>query len=108
MTPQKHARGELFDHPWLLDAQGTPTRDPAVLEHSEPRGSMQFLGGVESGPKGFGLALMVEALSQGLSGDKAARSHAQARADGLALDAAVWAGLQPWAEKLAVALPPAM
>ena len=100
MTRQKHARGELFDHPWLLDALGTPTRDPAVLEHSEPRGSMQFLGGVESGHKGFGLELMVEALSQGLSGDNAAR--------GLVLDAAVWAGLQPWAEKLAVALPPAM
>jgi L-lactate dehydrogenase len=68
MTRQKHAAGELFEHPWLLDAEGRPTRDPAVLEHSEPRGSLQLMGGTEYGHKGFGLALMIEALSQGLSG----------------------------------------
>lgn len=68
MTRQKHAAGELFAHPWLLDAQGTPTRDPAVLEHTEPRGSLQLMGGQEYGHKGFGLSLMIEALSQGLSG----------------------------------------
>ncbi len=68
MTRQKHAAGELFEHPWLLDAQGQPTRDPSVLEHAEPRGSLQLVGGQEYGHKGFGLALMIEALSQGLSG----------------------------------------
>ena len=68
MTRQKVAAGEQFEHPWLLDAQGVPTRDPAVLEHSQPRGSIQLLGGQEYGHKGFGLALMIEALSQGLSG----------------------------------------
>jgi LDH2 family malate/lactate/ureidoglycolate dehydrogenase len=68
MTRQKHAAGEQFEHPWLLDAQGTPTRDPAVLEHTVPRGSLQLMGGQEYGHKGFGLSLMVEALSQGLSG----------------------------------------
>jgi len=68
MTRQKHAAGELFEHPWLLDAEGRPTRDPAVLEHSTPRGSLQLMGGTEYGHKGFGLALMIEALSQGLAG----------------------------------------
>ena len=68
MTRQKYAAGESFEHPWLLDGHGQPTRDPAVLEHSEPRGSLQLLGGQEYGHKGFGLALMIEALSQGLSG----------------------------------------
>jgi LDH2 family malate/lactate/ureidoglycolate dehydrogenase len=68
MTRQKHAAGELFEHPWLLDAQGVPTRDPAVLEHSTPRGSLQLMGAQEYGHKGFGLSLMIEALSQGLSG----------------------------------------
>lgn len=68
MTRQKHAAGEQFEHPWLLDAQGVPTRDPAVLEHTEPRGSLQLMGGQEYGHKGFGLSLMIEALSQGLSG----------------------------------------
>ncbi|APW39936.1 lactate dehydrogenase [Rhodoferax koreense] len=68
MTRTKFAAGETFDHPWLLDGQGRPTRDPAVLEHTEPRGSLQLIGGQEYGHKGFGLALMIEALSQGLSG----------------------------------------
>ena len=68
MTREKYAAGEQFEHAWLLDAQGVPTRDPAVLEHTEPRGSLQLLGGQEYGHKGFGLALMIEALSQGLSG----------------------------------------
>lgn len=68
MTRQKLAAGEQFEHPWLLDGQGHPTRDPAVLEHGAPRGSLQLVGGQEYGHKGFGLALMIEALSQGLSG----------------------------------------
>jgi LDH2 family malate/lactate/ureidoglycolate dehydrogenase len=68
MTRQKYAAGELFDYPWLLDGQGLPTCNPAVLEHTQPRGSLQLMGGQEYGHKGFGLALMIEALSQGLSG----------------------------------------
>jgi LDH2 family malate/lactate/ureidoglycolate dehydrogenase len=68
MTRQKFAAGEQFEHPWLQDAQGNPTRDPAVLEHTTPRGSLLPLGGQEYGHKGYGLSLMVEALSQGLSG----------------------------------------
>ena len=68
MTRQKFAAGELFEHPWLLDAEGVPTRDPAVLENRQPPGSLQLMGGQEYGHKGFGLALMIEALSQGLSG----------------------------------------
>jgi LDH2 family malate/lactate/ureidoglycolate dehydrogenase len=68
MTREKFAAGQQFEFPWLLDAQGAPTRDPAVLENAVPRGSLQLLGGQEYGHKGFGMALMVEALSQGLSG----------------------------------------
>lgn len=68
MTRQKFAAGELFEYPWMLDAQGVPTRDPAVLENRQPPGSIQLMGGQEYGHKGFGLALMIEALSQGLSG----------------------------------------
>ncbi|MEN9538553.1 MAG: hypothetical protein RLZZ126_788 [Pseudomonadota bacterium] len=68
MTRQKAAAGELFDHPWLLDAQGQPTRDPKVLEQAEPRGSLLPVGGADHGHKGYGMSLMVEALTQGLSG----------------------------------------
>jgi L-lactate dehydrogenase len=69
MTRQKAAAGEAFEHPWLLDPEGRPTRDPRVMEQADgPRGSLLLLGGLEYGHKGFGLALMVEALTQGLSG----------------------------------------
>jgi LDH2 family malate/lactate/ureidoglycolate dehydrogenase len=68
MTREKVARGERFEQPWLLDREGQPTTDPRVLEHSTPRGSLQLIGGQDHGHKGFGLALMVEALSQGLAG----------------------------------------
>ena len=68
MTRQKVAEGAQFDQPWLLDHEGKPTTDPRVLEHSTPRGSLQLIGGLDHGHKGFGLALMVEALSQGLAG----------------------------------------
>jgi LDH2 family malate/lactate/ureidoglycolate dehydrogenase len=68
MAREKAAAGQAFEHPWLLDAEGRPTRDPRVLEQTEPRGSLLLLGGLEYGHKGFGLALMVEALTQGLSG----------------------------------------
>lgn len=68
MTRQKAAAGEMFEHPWLLDAQGRPTRDPRVMEGAGEKGSLMLLGGEEAGHKGFGLALMVEALTQGLAG----------------------------------------
>lgn len=68
MTRRKVAEGASFEQPWLLDHAGLPTTDPRVLEHSMPRGSLQLIGGLDHGHKGFGLALMVEALSQGLAG----------------------------------------
>jgi L-lactate dehydrogenase len=102
MTRQKHAQGELFEHPWLLDANGTPTRDPAVLEHAEPRGSLQLLGGQEYGHKGFGLALMIEALSQGLSGH--GRKDAPKRWGGnvfvQVMDPALFAGRDAFGEQM--------
>jgi L-lactate dehydrogenase len=68
LTREKTAAGELFEHPWVLDHEGRPSRDPSVVEQGEKRGSLMLLGGVESGHKGFGLALMVEALTGGLAG----------------------------------------
>ena len=60
--------GRELDHAWALDSAGRPTRDPSVVERPSDRGSLMLLGGEEAGHKGFGLALMVEALTQGLSG----------------------------------------
>lgn len=102
MTREKFAAGEQFEHPWLLDAQGVPTRDPAVLENREPRGSIQLLGGQEYGHKGYGLALMVESLSQGLSGH--GRKDAPARWGGnvflQVIDPELFAGREAFAEQM--------
>lgn len=54
-------------HPWLLDSEGLPTDDPAVV-FDEPKGSILPVGGVDHGHKGYGLALMIEALTQALAG----------------------------------------
>jgi LDH2 family malate/lactate/ureidoglycolate dehydrogenase len=64
----KHAReGRQFAHPWLLDNQGKPSHDPAVLS-SKPPGTILPLGGLEAGQKGYGLGLMVELLTGCLTG----------------------------------------
>ena len=54
-------------HNWWLDANGTPTTDPTVLE-DDPPGTLMPLGGVEAGHKGFSLALFVESMTGGLAG----------------------------------------
>lgn len=60
------ANGQKFSYPCLLDARGVPTDDP--LEVTENGGTILPLGGLETGHKGFGLALMIEALTGGLCG----------------------------------------
>lgn len=51
---------------WLQDAAGEPTTDPFVLE-ADPPGTLLPLGGAMA-YKGFGLAVMLDALVGGLSG----------------------------------------
>ena len=66
-TQRLHAAGEQLEHPWIQDAQGNATRDPAVL-FNEPRGTLLPLGGLEAGHKGFALALLIEAATGALAG----------------------------------------
>ncbi len=51
---------------WLVDHEGNPTTDPAVL-YSDPRGSLLPFGGTQA-YKGFGLGLLLDLLCGGLSG----------------------------------------
>lgn len=51
----------------LIDGEGRPSSDPAVLNASPP-GAILPLGGAENGHKGFALALIIEALSNALAG----------------------------------------
>lgn len=67
MTGRRRAEGRDFDHEWLLDGHGNPTRDPNAF-WADPPGSLLPLGGLEAGHKGFALGLLVEALTSGLAG----------------------------------------
>ncbi|GAB2897547.1 Ldh family oxidoreductase [Paralcaligenes sp. KSB-10] len=67
LSARLHKAGRLFDQECMLDANGNPSRDPGVLA-SDPPGTILPLGGLESGHKGFGLALLIEALTGGLAG----------------------------------------
>ena len=59
---------------WLLDSQGEPTTDPAVL-YEPPLGSILPMGGAQA-YKGFGLSLVLDLLSGGLSGGRASHPGA--------------------------------
>ncbi len=67
MSARLHAGGQRGRHPWWLDASGQPTDDPGVI-FATPPGSILPLGGLDAGHKGFGLALLIEAFTSGLSG----------------------------------------
>lgn len=66
MTMRLFRNGQKLPHPWLQDATGNPTSDPAVL-FGEPRGTLLPLGGLDAGHKGFALALLIEAMTAGLA-----------------------------------------
>ncbi len=67
MVLRKKAAGELFDAPWMLDSTGTPTRNPKDFAEDPPSVILPN-GGLDLGYKGFGLAILVEALTSALSG----------------------------------------
>jgi uncharacterized oxidoreductase len=59
---------------WLLDSEGRPTTNPSVL-YEPPLGSILPMGGSQA-YKGFGLGLVLDMLSGGLSGGRS--SHPEA------------------------------
>lgn len=65
MAQRMIREGRDYDHDWLLDREGNPTRDPKALSEG---GSLLPVGGLDHGQKGYGTALQVEALTQGLAG----------------------------------------
>ncbi|NUU01149.1 Ldh family oxidoreductase [Herbaspirillum robiniae] len=67
MSNRLHKAGRQFEEEWLIDGHGNPSRDPAVLAQ-DPPGTILPLGGLSAGHKGFGLAVLIEALTGGLSG----------------------------------------
>ena len=67
LTGRLQGEGGKLPAAWLIDGHGKPSDDPAVLLQ-EPRGTILPLGGLDSGHKGYGLSLVVEALTGGLAG----------------------------------------
>jgi len=67
MTNRLRREGKRLPHQWLIDENGEPSDDPAVLQ-APHKGTILPLGGLDAGHKGYGLSLLVEALTAGLSG----------------------------------------
>lgn len=67
MSGRLHQSGKQGAYAWWLDAQGNPTHDAGVI-FAKPPGTILPVGGLEAGHKGYGLALLIEALTAGLSG----------------------------------------
>lgn len=65
-STQLAKQGGRFESEWLLDAEGYPSNDPNDL--LERGGTLLPVGGIDHGHKGYAMALMVEGLTQGLSG----------------------------------------
>jgi L-lactate dehydrogenase len=55
-------QGKRLPGAWLLDADGRPSDDPAVLK-TDPPGSQLPIGGFDHGHKGYALGLLVEAMT---------------------------------------------
>lgn len=67
LTNRLHKEGQCLPARWVMDGEGIPGDDPAVL-FAQPKGTILPLGGMDSGHKGYGLSLLVEALTGGLAG----------------------------------------
>jgi L-lactate dehydrogenase len=67
LTGRLQKEGKKLHAQWLMDETGEPTDDPTVL--AAPRtGTILPVGGKDAGHKGYGLSLIVEALTAGLAG----------------------------------------
>ena len=64
---QQKKAGKKLPGPWLIDHEGNATDDPGVTS-ADPPGALLPLGGLDAGYKGFGLGLIIEALTGGLAG----------------------------------------
>ncbi|WP_454685403.1 Ldh family oxidoreductase [Ancylobacter moscoviensis] len=65
MCARTRASGGRLQGAWVKDRDGKATDDPAAFKEG---GSILPIGGLDHGHKGYGLSLMVEALTQGLGG----------------------------------------
>ncbi|MEO1017327.1 MAG: Ldh family oxidoreductase [Pseudomonadota bacterium] len=67
MCARLDKEGRTLPGEWVLDADGRPSSDPSQVTRHPP-GTILPVGGMDHGHKGYGLALMIEAMTQGLAG----------------------------------------
>lgn len=67
LTGRLFKAGAKLPHPWVQDADGNATDDPAVL-FGERKGTLLPLGGLDAGHKGYALALLIETCTAALAG----------------------------------------
>jgi len=67
MTRRLQAEERRFPGTWVVDNQGNPSDDPAVML-TDPPGALLPTGGLDHGHKGYAMGLLVEALTGGLAG----------------------------------------
>jgi L-lactate dehydrogenase len=82
MCAKARSEGRPLPGKWLKDRAGNATDDAFVMKDG---GSIMPIGGLDHGHKGFGLGLMVEALTQGLGGYGRAEAPTEWGASVLAL-----------------------
>ena len=75
---------------WLHDLTGAPSTDPSGLYAQPPTAILSPLGGMETGYKGFGLAMMVEIMASMLTGGEFANETRGPGGNG-----ALFIGLRP-------------
>jgi LDH2 family malate/lactate/ureidoglycolate dehydrogenase len=76
LSTRLNREGKRFPAQWVMDANGSLTDDPSVI-FADPPGSILPSGGADHGHKGYGWALLIEALTQGLGGYGRAESPSQ-------------------------------
>jgi LDH2 family malate/lactate/ureidoglycolate dehydrogenase len=62
-----HAEGRRLPGPWVIDHEGNPSDNPAVI-FTQPPGALLPVGGLDHGHKGYALGLLAETLTSGLAG----------------------------------------
>lgn len=97
---QYAAAGRKFPGRWAQDAAGNPTDDPQAMLDG---GTLLPVGGIDHGHKGYALGLLVEALTQGLSGvgraDRPTGTYTAAFVQ--VFNPAFFGGLEPFARNMA-------
>ncbi|MCG9127243.1 Ldh family oxidoreductase [Candidatus Poribacteria bacterium] len=79
------ARGEPIPEGWMIDSEGNAITDPDVFRERPEDTAVMPLGGFQFGHKGFGLAVMIDAIAGGLSWAGCSRQSPTRGASGIVM-----------------------